>query len=212
MTANSLQGWLEVIGAILGVITAGLGAFVAIKPVIRYFKKRNAVRKEETFNTVNMRISDLLGELRMKAKASRVSLSQFHNGGKFADGSSMRRMSISHQSCDPKVSSTMQFRQDVLVSRFVEIIQQLRENNPHIRTTTSLFESNSKKFYELHDTMGFSILPLFCSDSLVVYGYITIEWCDLQTIDNVDEEDVKSHMEYTRDQVSFLLNSAKDYR
>lgn len=212
MITDLLQDWLEVLGGALGAITAALGVFVAAKPLVRYFKKRGAVKREETFNTVNMRISDLLGELRMKAKGSRVSLTQFHNGGKFADGSSMRRMSISHQSCDPKISSTMQFRQDVLVSRFVEIIQQLRENNPHIRTTTSLFESNTKKFYELHDTIGFSILPLFCSDSLVVYGYITIEWCDLQTIDNVDEGDVKSHMEYTRDQVSFLLNSAKDYR
>jgi hypothetical protein len=212
MITDSLQGWLEVVGAALGAITAAIGAFIASKPIIRYFKKRGAVKREETFNTVNMRISDLLGELRMKSKGSRVSLTQFHNGGKFADGSSMRRMSISHQSCDPKISSTMQFRQDVLVSRFVEIIQQLRENNPHIRNVSSLFESNTKKFYELHDTTGFSILPLFCSDSLVVYGYITIEWCDLQTIDNVDETDVKSHMEYTRDQVSFLLNSAKDYR
>jgi len=212
MIADSLRGWLQVVGAALGVITAAIGFFIASKPMIRYFKKRGAVKREETFNTVNMRISDLIGELRMKSKGSRVSLTQFHNGGKFADGSSMRRMSISHQSCDPKISSTMQFRQDVLVSRFVEIIQHLRENNPHIRNTFSLFESNTKKFYELHDTTCFSILPLFCSDSLVVYGYITIEWCDLQTIDNVDEEDVKSHMEYTRDQVSFLLNSAKDYR
>ena len=124
----------------------------------------------------------------------------------------MRRMSISHQSCDPKISSTMQFRQDVLVSRFVEIIQQLRDNNSHIRMTNALFDSNSKKFYDLHDTVAFSILPLFCSDSLVVQGYITIEWCDLGTLDIVDESSVKTEFDYTRDQVSFLLNSAKDYR
>jgi len=212
METDTLRGWIEILAAFLGALTAAIGLFVASKPIFRYFRKRLAIRKEETFNQVNMRISDLVGELRMKTKASRVSLTQFHNGGKFADGSSMRRMSISHQSCDPKVSSTMQFRQDVLVSRFVEIIQQLRENNPLIRTTDSLFESNTKKFYEIHDTTAFSTLPLFCSDSLVVYGYITIEWCDSNILDHVNETDVQNEFEYSRDQISFLLNSAKDYR
>lgn len=207
-----ISGWIEVVATIFGAITAGIGLFMASKPLIRYFRKKRAVKNEETFNQVNLRISDMIGELRMKTKASRVSLTQFHNGGKFADGSSMRRMSISHQSCDPKIPSTMQFRQDVLVSRFVEIIQQLRENTAHIRTTDDLFESNTKKFYQLHDTMAFSILPMFCSDSLVIYGYITIEWCDLDSLDKVDEQDVKNQFDYARDQISFLLNSAKDYR
>lgn len=212
MDTNTIRGWVEILAAVFGAMTAAVGLFVALRPIFRYFKKRIAVRKEEKFSHVNMRISDMISELRMKTKASRVSLTQFHNGGKFADGSSMRRMSISHQSCDPKIGSTMQFRQDVLVSRFVEIIQQLRENSPNIRTTDSLFESNTKKFYELHDTMAFSILPLFCNDSLVVYGYITIEWCELDVLDHIDESNVKTEFEYSRDQISFLLNSAKDYR
>lgn len=212
MDTDTIRGLVEILAAVFGAMTAAVGLFVAIRPIFRYFKKRLLLKKEETFNHVNMRISDMISELRMKTKASRVSLTQFHNGGKFADGSSMRRMSISHQSCEPKIGSTMQFRQDVLVSRFVEIIQQLRENNSNIRTTDSLFESNTKKFYELHETSAFAILPLFCSDSLVIYGYITIEWCDLNSLDHVDESNVKTEFEYSRDQISFLLNSAKDYK
>lgn len=212
MDTDTIRGLLEIIATIFGAITAGIGLFMASKPLLRYFRKRKAIKNEETFNHVNLRISDMISELRMKTKSSRVSLTQFHNGGKFDDGTSMRKMSISHQSCDQKAPSTMQFRQDVLVSRFVEIIQQLRENNAHIRKTDSLFESNSKKFYQLHDTLAFSILPLFCSDSLVIYGYITIEWCDYSSLDNIDEDDVENQIDYARDQISFLLNSAKDYR
>jgi hypothetical protein len=212
MNLDTLNGSIEAIAATFAAITAGVGLFMALRPLWKYLGKKKAIKNEETFRQVNFKITDLISELRMKTKASRVSLTQFHNGGKFADGSSMRRMSISHQSCDPKIGSTMQFRQDVLVSRFVEIIQQLRENNSYIRNTESLFESNTKKFHELHDIFAYSTLPLFCSDSLVVYGYITIEWCDLETLDNVDEKDVKGHIDYARDQISFLLNSAKDYR
>jgi hypothetical protein len=159
-----------------------------------------------------MRIWEILSELRLRTKSSRVTLTQFHNGGKFSDGASMRRMSISHQSCDTKISSTMPFRQDVLVSRFAEITEMLKENKAHIRDVFSLTESNSKKFMELHDTISFAILPVYCMNSMLAYGYITIEWCESKDLDHVDEELVIDHLKSARDQVSFLLGSSKEYR
>lgn len=207
--SEAFAKWFELGVAVVAVFS---GLFIGGNHAVRYIRQRYAVRNQESFNHVNMRLWEVLSELRIKSKSSRVSLIQFHNGGKFADGSSMRKMSISHQSCDNKTSSTMQFRQDVLVSRFVEVIQQLRDNEPHIRNVRTMLDSNTKKFYELHDTLAYCILPLFCSDSLVVYGYITIEWCDTIDIDNVDEKDIQHEFDYARHQVSFLLNSAKDYR
>lgn len=209
MDTETFATWQYIGGAIAALAT---GLYYGLKPLIKYFRKRRAVRNEIVFEQINRRIWESLSELRIKTKASRVSLIQFHNGGKFADGTSMRRMSVSHQVCDSKISSTMQFRQDVLVSRYVEIMQMLQDNDPHIRSVLSLFESNTKNFYEMHDTQYFSILPIFCTDSMLVYGYITLEWCEPVNMDSLDEQDVSSQFDATRKQVSYLVNSTKDYR
>jgi hypothetical protein len=73
-------------------------------------------------------------------------------------------------------------------------------------------ESNTKKFYELHDTVAVSILPVYSSDSMLVYGYISVEWCDLGSLHKIDEKELTQDLENARSQVAFLLNSSKDYR
>lgn len=209
MDTETFSVWQQ-IGAALAALSVGF--YFGLRKLIPMIQKRRAVRKDELFEQINRRVWEVLSELRMKTKSSRVSLIQFHNGGKFADGTSMRRMSASHQVCDTKISSTMQFRQDVLVSRYVEIMQFLQDNDPHIHNVQNMFESNSKKFYEMHDTLYFAILPIFCSDSMLVYGYITLEWCSFENIENVDEKDVAALFDASRKQVSYLINSTKDYR
>lgn len=209
MDTEILGSWFK-FGAALAAFLAG--CYFGFKQFVKYFKKKKTKKNEDRFNEINMKIWEILCELRMHAKSSRVSLVQFHNGGKFVDGSSMRRMSITHQTCDPKVTSTMQFKQDVLVSRFIEIIEMLQSNDPRVRNVSTQYDSNTKKFHELHDTMAFSILPIYCPDSLMAYGYINIEWCDLEILDKVDEKEFEPYFENARNQIGFLLSSCKDYR
>jgi hypothetical protein len=209
MDLQSISPWFE---TGIGIVAFFYGMYHAIMWLWKRHKKNKAKRSEEQFSVLNMRIWEILSEVRMRVKASRVTLTQFHNGGKFSDGASMRKMSITHQSCDTKISSTMSFRQDVLVSRFVEIVEILKENLAHIRDVSLMKESNTKKFMELNDTLAFSILPVYCLDSMLVYGYITIEWCDSKDIDHVEEEIAINYLKEARDQVSFLLGSTKEYR
>lgn len=209
MDLQSVSPWFE---TGIGIVAFFYGMYRAVHWLWKHYKKKKAKRNEEQFSLLNMRIWEILSEVRMRVKASRVTLTQFHNGGKFSDGASMRKMSITHQSCDTKISSTMSFRQDVLVSRFVEIVEILKENLAHIRDVSRMKESNTKKFMELNDTLAFSILPVYCLDSMLVYGYITIEWCDSKDIDHVEEEIAINYLKEARDQVSFLLGSTKEYR
>jgi hypothetical protein len=195
-----------------GLVGFGAGLYYAIKYFIPFLKRKRRTKDEEKTTKTNMKIWEILCELRVHAKASRVSLVQFHNGGKYMDGSSMRRMSISHQSCDPKTPSTMQFIQDALVSRFIEVIDMLHDNDPRERMVNNQFESNTKRFYELHDTVSFSILPIYCSHSMLVYGYITIEWCDLESLDKVDVGQLEQYFSSARSQIGFLLSSCREYR
>ncbi len=209
MNTEKIGEWFQ-----LGIMGATVlaGFIYGLRKVLKSVSKTRIVRNEERFSHINMKIWEVLSEIRLIHKASRISLTQFHNGGKFVDGSSMRKMSISHQSCETKTSSTMQFRQDVLVSRFVEIIDMLHNNEPRIRQVSDFNESNTKQFYELHDTVAVSILPVYSSDSLLIYGYISVEWCDLGSLDKVNEPKLTQDLENARSQIAFLLNSSKDYR
>ena len=194
-------------------IVVGLSGFgYGLRLMMKSLKRKKTKKNEARFNYVNMQVWNIITDLRIKAMASRVSIVQFHNGGKFMDGSSMKRMSITSQSSDSNPPPTMQFRQDVLVSRFVEIMGILQENDPKIRIVSQQKDSNTKKLYELHDTHAFSILPIYCSDSMMVLGYISVEWCDLGSLDKVDEADLHPYLENARSQIAFLLSSAKDYR
>lgn len=206
---ESIKEWFQM-GTAIAIGLAGFG--YGIKSVIKFFRKNKTQKNEEKFNYVNMKIWNTITDVKTRGVASRVSVTQFHNGDKFVDGSSMRRMSITSQCCDPKVSSTMQFRQDVLVSRFVEIIEFLQENDSKIRLVSQLHDSNTKKFYEMHDTVAISILPIYCPSSMVAYGYISVEWNDLGNLDKVDDKTFLPYLENARDNIAFLLGSAKDYR
>lgn len=209
MDTTKIEEWFQIGVAVAAIVS---GAVYGILQMKKMMERKKTQRTEEIFNRVNMKIWEMLTEFRMKFGASRVSVIQFHNGGKFVDGTSMRRMSISHQSCDQRVPSTTQFRQDVLISRFIEIVEILQENDSKIRKVQSEHDSNSKKFYELNDTVYFSLLPIQCSDSLTIQGYISVEWCDLGSLDKVVEDEYHEYFDEIRSQISYLLSTSKDYR
>jgi hypothetical protein len=188
------------------------GGYFGFKEVLRFIKGKKAKKSDKAFTEVNMRIWEVLTEMRIRCNACRATLAQFHNGGKYVDGSSMRRMSITHQSCDQKASSTMQFRQDSLVSRFVELIELLQDNDPVIRMVSQESHSNSKRFLEVHDTLAYSILPVQSRGSLTIQGYIMVEWCELSRLDTLDESKFLTDLDNARNQIAFLLSTAEDYR
>lgn len=204
MNTDQIGSWFE-IGIAAAAIISGL--IIGGWKIFSNWKKRNSHKQEQHFNYSNIKIWELLSELRINYKASRATLVRFHNGGTFMDGTSMRKMSISHQSCDPKTTSDMVFRQDILLSRFVEIIEMLHANDPRVCLVSHLKDSNSKKAYDLHDTLGFTILPIYATDSLTVYGYISLEWCDLNVLDTIDEPTMHDRQEDVRDQIGCMINT-----
>jgi hypothetical protein len=47
---------------------------------------------------------------------------------------------------------------------------------------------------------------------MIALGYISVEWCDLGTLDKMDDQELLPFIENTRSQIAFLISSAKDYR
>lgn len=55
----------------------------------------------------------------------RVTISQFHNGGKFFNGKSMKKFSVTYESCAPGISKIKRDYQNLLVSEFPKMFSAL---------------------------------------------------------------------------------------
>ena len=129
-------------------------------------------------------------------EASRAQIGQFHNGGKFLEGSPMKRFSVSHESCGFGVSMEYPQMQAVLVTIFWDIVEILKENNPKIRFTDSLNSQSSLRVYNKSKNIeAFSILPIRKGELFV--GFVKVEWNDRNEIPS-DSEDCERTLEQYR--------------
>ena len=122
ITFGELLGTL-IIGVVIGVV----GAIRKRKWHIGITTKQNKMFAEQ-----HSRIHEMLTELRLVTRASRCLIFQFHNGGSFADGTSIKRFSVTHESNDSTVSSILIESQDVLLTRYMELVRILDDSPNHI--------------------------------------------------------------------------------
>jgi len=185
-----IQHWLDSSSAIVGSI-GGL-----ILGVIYFTKKYKELKNKQEQNSLNVNskdgykhttIHELLTALRIQLNADRVQLAQFHNGGKFLEGSPMKRFSVSHESCRPGVSMESVNLHNILVSLFWCMVSMLKEDSPKIRLTRSLPEDSLIKTYnESKNIDAFSLLPVKKEELFL--GFVRAEWGSLHDIpDDYDD-------------------------
>jgi len=185
-----IQHWLDSSSAIVGSI-GGL-----ILGVIYFTKKYKELKNKQEQNSLNVNskdgykhttIHELLTSLRIQLNADRVQLAQFHNGGKFLEGSPMKRFSVSHESCRPGVSMESVNLHNILVSLFWCMVSMLKEDSPKIRLTRSLPEDSLIKTYnESKNIDAFSLLPVKKEELFL--GFVRAEWGSLHDIpDDYDD-------------------------
>jgi hypothetical protein len=187
---TEIQHWLDSSSAIIGSI-GGL-----ILGVIYFTKKYKELKNKQEQNSLNVNskdgykhttIHELLTALRIQLNADRVQLAQFHNGGKFLEGSPMKRFSVSHESCRPGVSMESVNLHNILVSLFWCMVSMLKEDSPKIRLTRSLPEDSLIKTYnESKNIDAFSLLPVKKEELFL--GFVRAEWGSLHDIpDDYDD-------------------------
>ena len=127
-TESFVSSFKEIVysaGELLGVF--GMGILIGLWTMIK--KKKISIisllKKEKSAARAHTQVHETLTELRILVSASRTLVFQFHNGGKFADGSSIKRFSVTHESCGMGVQSMLLESQDVLVTRYKELIDSL---------------------------------------------------------------------------------------
>jgi hypothetical protein len=197
LSAVNLEFWTNVgvgIAAVMGGIMMG----------VTYIKNKYAKMKteEEILDVISPseikhnNIYDMLVSLRIQMSADRAQIAQFHNGGKFLEGSPMKRFSVTHETCNPGVSMEYPFLQAVLTTLFSDMIQMLKQNDSKIRFTRSLpVESALKTYNDSKNIQAFSVLPIRKGELYV--GFIRLEWNDIMMLPD-DPDDAKRLMEQYR--------------
>lgn len=104
-----------------------------ITVVIKTWLDRRADAKkhihDETINEIDLGemlyIQDYLDAFRHDYEFDRVTISQFHNGGKFFNGKSMKKFSVTYESCAPGIAKIKREYQNLMVSEFPKMFSHL---------------------------------------------------------------------------------------
>jgi hypothetical protein len=141
--------------------------------------------------------------LRVQTDSARTQLVQFHNGGEFIDGVSMKKMSLTHESLTRGVSSEMPSKQDIPVTLCIAGLGLLQVDVAKIYVTEQLEESWCKSYYQNTNTVAFSFLPIKVKNNIV--GYVMCQWCSWNKTDCIEEEIISRELEDARSLIEVQL-------
>ena len=186
--------WVEA-GMVLAAVCAGvLLGYPMIKSFLRNRRNEKSIWKElptsQKFVDLHTKVHEHLTELRVRGDAGRAQVVQFHNGGKFIDGSSMKRFSLTHESCRSGVSETRHTRQDVILTMFGEMLEIVTANDGTPQLTSILPDCHFKRHLESNSVIMFSLVPIQNANGMNVIGCLSMEWCSWLKADAVIEEDI----------------------
>ena len=187
---SGMRDFILLAGEIVGVFAVGLvvglvGAFRKQKSSVKWShaRERKFVEKHST-------IHELLTELRITTRASRALVFQFHNGGSFVDGGSIKRFSVTHESCEVGVTSVMLDSQDVLLTRYTDMIGIMDSTPSKIIRVASMPQSPFRSALEINNVEFFSINPLRCGDGITPLGFLCCHWCSEDQFEEIEKEGV----------------------
>lgn len=132
---------------------------------------------------VATRITEQLTEIRMNIEAKRVYVFQFHNGDVWTNGSSILRMTCSHESVVQGVSSLMGHCNSVLIStvqQAVAFLMKFQRGDTPVYAETRDVESGYYKNILITSGVEATIqYPLYRADEII--GYLGADFDDIDT-------------------------------
>lgn len=155
---------------IVSIIAATSSITVAIITVIikDYLDRRKAAaakEKEETIPESDLQemviVYDWLNEIREKYSFERVSIFQFHNGGKFFQGKSMKKFSMTYEAVAPGYEKIKRSQQNILCSEYPHWISKMIDQKVFVNVTS---EMDHKDRYEMEQlgVKQFVTVPIRC--------------------------------------------------
>ena len=91
--------------------------------------------------------------------------------------------------------STINEQQGILLTRYIELLKILQEDEPRIVFTNTLHDTGFKGFMESRNTVAFTLIPLIKDGMLSPYGYLCTEWCSWQHAEKINADSVFALLE-----------------
>jgi hypothetical protein len=160
MEPGVIQTLISTLGSIaVAIIT------VAIKGRIDQRQAKLSKEKEEVIEEKDLEemviLQDWLDNLRVKYQFDRVSIFQFHNGGKFFQGKSMKKFSMSYESVAPGYEKIKRTQQNVLTTEYPHWISQMLKKKCFALLTEEM-ESKDRRDLESLGVKQFTTASIFC--------------------------------------------------
>jgi len=188
MDISSWNEWAKV-GISIGAVAVGFFTFV-----LRHKKKKKKTKDiispildfPEEFWNVHTNIQETITELRLMVDCARTQLIQFHNGGEFLDGISMKKMSLTHESLERSIAGESDDSQEMTMSMYMPFLKHIKADDAQIQYVSHMEECHARHALESANIIAFSVLPIK-KDNLIV-GYVCAQWCRWEKVDNAEEE------------------------
>lgn len=203
-------------GGILAAIFIGIAAvWYGSRRQIRRFVNWLMGLKEPSSTQMEIasdkQIHEKLNKLRYDSDACRTKLFQFHNGGYFMGGKSVKKMSMTHESCHPGMVPTFKGSTDMMLSLFVNLMELSHANKPALVTTGSLPDCFFKSYLQSNHVLMFSVLPVRDTKGDEI-GCVLSEWCAWSFADTVQEERFAEKFSEARNSIEYILSTEKKRR
>lgn len=160
MTTEIAQTLITTLGSItVAIIT------VMVKTRMDERKAKTTKEKEETIQEVDLEemviVQEWLESLVSKYDFARLSIFQFHNGGKFFQGKSMKKFSMTYEAVYPGYEKIKRAQQNILTSEYPKWLTRMMKSDCFSSLTVEL-EQRDRIELEAVGVKQFVTIPIRC--------------------------------------------------
>ena len=157
----------------LGSITVAL-ITVVVKNWLDAKRTKAEKEREEVIDEAGVEemvlVQDWLNEFRKKYEFDRVGIFQFHNGGKFFQGKSMKKFSMTYESVAPGYEKIKRAQQNVLASEYPQWISTMLKKKCFANLVSEI-DPQSRAELEALGIQQFVTVPIHCLKGALI-GFI----------------------------------------
>ena len=182
----SIGGFVAALAIILGGESMGITNYFKVRTILDKIrgKKPKGAEDNEAYTKVefeacvqfDLRIQQLITELRLATSAHRSHIFMFHNGGHYFSGMSIKKFSCSHESVEVSAGMTdIHHRQNFLLSAFPDKLERILNPAYEIYFVDDLAPSPCKNYMRSLNTFAFTADAIKYNGTTII-GFIGVHW------------------------------------